>query len=280
MKSSAGDAFYVPDGRTAEGRERLISTPHTGGPWSPRAQHGGPPAALLGRALEGLEPALDRVLGRVSMDLLGPVPVGPLSVAATVLRTGRSVSLREAVVYDEAPGPTRGRPVAVARGWAFPRSTDGPATPGEGAAPAPESGHHEEPPGTWHRGYLDAIEWRWLEGSIAAPGRGRVWMRPRLPLVAGEELSAWQRLLCCVDSASGVSAALDTSRWAFQNTELSVHVVRPPSGEWVLLDAVTELAGTGVGLATARISDRDGLVGRSSQALLIAPVAGVPAPRA
>lgn len=273
MKSSGADAFYLPDGRTADGRERLLSTAHTGGPWSPGAQHGGPPAALLGRALEGLEPGLDRVLGRVSMDLLGPVPVGRVSVAAQLLRAGRSVSLREAVLYDETPGPSQGRAVAVGRGWAFPRAVEGPTAPVADAAPPPEAGHHEEPPGTWHRGYLDAIEWRWLEGSISAPGRGLVWMRPRLPLVAGEALTPWQRVLCCVDSASGVSAALDTARWAFQNTELTVHVVRPPVGEWVLLDAITELAGGGVGLATSRISDQDGLVGRSSQALLVAPVA-------
>lgn len=272
MKSSTDSAFYVPDGGSEPGRERLISTAATGGPWSPHAQHGGPPAALLGRALERLEPDLDRVLGRVSMDLLGPVPVGPVSVSAQVLRAGRSVSLREAVLYDETPGPAQGRAVAVGRGWAFPRAEAGPATSADAPAPPPESGHHEEPPDRWHRGYLDAIEWRWLEGSIAAPGRGRVWMRPRLPLVAGEQLSPWQRLLCCVDSASGVSAALDTSLWAFQNTELTVHAVRPPVGEWVLLDAVTELTGTGVGLATSRISDRDGVVGQSSQALLIAPV--------
>lgn len=275
MKSSTDGpidgAFYVPDGRTGNGRERLRSTSATGGPWSPTAQHGGPPAALLGRALEDLEPDTDRVLGRFAMDLLGPVPVGPVSVAARVLRPGRSVSLREAVLYDETPGPRQGRPVATGRAWAFPRSTSGPVTAGTAPAPGPDAGRHEDPPGGWHRGYLDAIEWRWLEGSIGEPGRGLVWMRPRLSLVAGEEMTPWQRLLCCVDSASGVSAALDTAAWAFQNTELTVHVVRPPVGEWVLLDAVTELAGSAVGLATSRISDASGLVGRSSQALLVVP---------
>ncbi|MGN6251808.1 MAG: thioesterase family protein [Marmoricola sp.] len=267
MKSSAVEAFYLPEGRGADGRERFLSTPATGGPWSAEAQHGGPPAALLGRALEALEPGLDRVLGRFAMDLLGPVPLGPVSLEARVLRAGRSVSLREAVLYDEQ----RDRPVAVGRAWALPRAEDGPVT--EDAAPAqgPAEGRHEDVPGSWHRGYLDAIEWRWLAGSIDRPGRGLVWMRLRLPLVAGEEPTPWQRLLCCVDSASGVSAALDTRAWAFQNTELTVHVMRPPTGEWVLLDAVTELTGTAVGLATSRISDADGPVGRSSQALLVVP---------
>jgi hypothetical protein len=268
MKSTTATAFYLPEGATDDGRERFTSTPATGGPWSPDAQHGGPPAALLGRALEALEPGSDRVLGRFSMDLLGPVPVGPVSVSASVVRSGRSVSLREAVLYDE----TRGRAVATGRAWAFPLRAGGPALEDDGPALGPEEGRQEDPPAGWHRGYLDAMEWRWLEGSIGEPGRGLVWMRPRVDLVEGEQMTPWQRLLCCVDSASGVSAALDTAAWAFQNTELTVTVVRPPTGDWVLLDAVTELAGTAVGLATSRISDGTGRVGRSSQALLVVPV--------
>ena len=62
-----------------------------------------------------------------------------------------------------------------------------------------------------------------------------------MPLVEGEEISPVQRLLSCVDSASGVSAALDITEWAFLNTELSVHVLRAPVGDWVCLDAETTL---------------------------------------
>ena len=36
-----------------------------------------------------------------------------------------------------------------------------------------------------------------------------VWMRPKVALVRGEEMTGLQRLMTCVDSASGVSAALD-----------------------------------------------------------------------
>ena len=188
MKSSTAAAFYLPEGVGGDGRERFTSTPTTGGPWSPDAQHGGPPAALLGRALESLEPGSDRVLGRFSMDLLGPVPVGPVSVSAAVVRPGRSVSLREAVLHDEI----RGRAVAIGRAWAFPRSAGGPAVADVAPAHGPEAGRHEEPPPGWHRGYLDAIEWRWLEGSIGEPGRGLVWMRPRVDLVEGEQMTPWQ----------------------------------------------------------------------------------------
>src|ERR1700712_5317658 len=115
-------SFYEP-----LGGDRFASTPATAGPWSEQAQHGGPPAALLGRALERLEEGTPRVLGRFTMDLLGPVPVAPLSVAATVLRPGRTVSLRQAELSDESGrGLARLRRTSLAR--ACRRPPGGPAT--------------------------------------------------------------------------------------------------------------------------------------------------------
>jgi hypothetical protein len=109
-----------------------------------------------------------------------------------------------------------------------------------------------------------------VKGSVEEAGPGVVWMRPP-DLVEGEPISPLQRLLACVDSASGVSAALDVRRWTFLNTELTVHVLRPPTGEWVCLDAETTLGPGAVGVATATVHDELGLVARSSQALLVVP---------
>jgi hypothetical protein len=139
----------------------------------------------------------------------------------------------------------------------------------------PADGHHEEPPSTWNRvGYMDSIEWSWVEGAVTRPGPGTVWMRPRVPLVPGEEMSGLQRLLTCVDSASGVSAAVDADTWAFLNTELTVHVLRPPVGAWVCLVAETSLGPGAVGVAASTVYDERGPVGRSAQALLVVPGRG------
>ena len=78
-------------------------------------------------------------------------------------------------------------------------------------------------------------------------------MRPPVDLVDGEPMSPVQRLMTCVDSASGVSAALDPAKWAFLNTELTVHVLRPPVGEWVCLDAETTLGDGGGGRRVAGV---------------------------
>ena len=209
-----------------------------------------------------------RVIGRFTMDLLGPVPVAELSLESTVLRPGRSVSLRQAELSDQ-----RGRVVARAQGWAFPEVSrdSGPGGFGVPLEHGPADGHYEEAPSSWSSGYLDSVEWRWVEGAITSPGPAVVWMRPLVPLVSGEEMSPLQRLLTCVDSASGASAALDVAEWNFLNTDLTVHVVRPPTGEWICLRAETTLGTGAVGLAASEVYDEQGLVARSAQALLVQP---------
>jgi hypothetical protein len=75
--------------------------------------------------------------------------------------------------------------------------------------------------------------------------------------------------MACVDSASGVSAALDVREWAFLNTELTVHLLREPVGEWICLEAATTLGPGSVGIATSTAYDVLGPVARSAQALLV-----------
>jgi hypothetical protein len=260
-KSSAPACFYRLTGSPDGGPERVESLATTAGPWSSEAQHGGPPAALLGRSIEALAPG---VVGRFTMELLGPVPVGALEVSASVVRPGRTVSLVHAELRDAA----RDRAVATAAAWVFPRRDDGAGPVGPPPPHGPSDGTDRDRPAAWSRGYLDAVEWSWVSGGLDVPGPGVVWMRPPA-LVEGEAVSPLQRLLTCIDSASGASAMLDVREWAFLNTELTVHVLREPVGEWICLDAVTELGPGAVGIATCTAYDELGPVARSAQALLV-----------
>lgn len=260
QKSSPSGSFYrLREGSEGPG-ERVESLSTTAGPWSLEAQHGGPPAALLGRAVAGLGVG---AVGRFTMDLLGPVPVADLEVSAEVVRPGRSVSLARAELRDVA----RGRTVASASAWLFP-PTSGPAPAGPPPDHSPADGEVRPSPAGWSPGYLEAVEWRWISGGIEMPGAGVVWMRPPR-LLDGEETSPLERLLACVDSASGVSAVLDVREWAFLNTELTVHVLREPVGEWICLDATTTLGPGSVGIAAATAYDELGPVATSAQALLV-----------
>jgi Thioesterase-like superfamily len=103
----------------------------------------------------------------------------------------------------------------------------------------------------------------------AGPGGG---VDPaRVALVHGEEPSPLQRLFTVADSGSGISNFLDPRRWWFINSELTVHLRRPPVGEWIGMDAVTTIGPGGVGTATSTLRDLGGEVGIAAQALTVRP---------
>lgn len=254
-------AFYVPDG------DRFVSTELTRGPWDPDAQHAGPPAALLGRALERFEGGEDFQVGRVTFEILRPVPIAALSIRAQLIRPGRSVQLLGGSLFAGEEEVMRASAWRLAR-----RPLELPA--GVPAAveplPGPEAASEEDFFATGRDvGYHTAMEYRFLTGRFLEPGPATVWMRMRQPLVAGEEPSPLQRVLAAADSGNGVSATLDWSRYLFINVDLSVHLHRLPEGEWVCLDAVTVAQPEGVGLADSALHDERGPLGRALQTLLV-----------
>jgi acyl-coenzyme A thioesterase PaaI-like protein len=85
---------------------RVRPTPHTRGPWDPRALHGGAAGALIARALEQARPAgTERLAGagenperdaapviaRLNLEFLKPIPFAELTVTTEVVRGGRRV---------------------------------------------------------------------------------------------------------------------------------------------------------------------------------------------
>jgi hypothetical protein len=253
-----GESFFVPLG---DGRWQ--ATGHTTGPWDPRAQHGGPPSALLGRAIEHCKPRDDMMIGRLTCEILGAVPVGELEVRARVIRPGRSVELVEAVAH------AGGRDVASARAWRVLRAAS-PSVP-ENPVPPPDlpAQSMQRAPRGWVDGYLSAVEWRAVKGTFGAPGPATVWARLRYPLVPDEETSPLQRVLAVADSGNGLSSQLDISQWQFINPELTVHLHREAASEWICMDAWTTISAGGAGLARSELSDLAGPIGTGAQSLLI-----------
>jgi Thioesterase-like superfamily len=249
------DAFFEPDG------ELLVPSELTRGPWDPGAQHAGPPSALVARAIERHEPREGLRVGRITLEILQPVPLAPLSVNVQVARPGRSVELLEASLS----GPDG--ELIRARAWRV-QASDLRLDEQEPPPAGPDAGTEGEFFATGQEvGYHTAMEYRFLKGGFVVPGPATVWMRSRVPLVSGEETTPLQRTFVTADSGNGVSAALDWRKTIFINTDLTVHLLREPVGEWVCLDAVTHV--DGLGMADSALYDERGRIGRAVQTLLV-----------
>ncbi|SDF00678.1 thioesterase family protein [Pseudonocardia oroxyli] len=244
---------------------RFHATASTAGPWFADAQHLGPPSALLVRAFERVPAAHPLQLSRYTVEILGVVPTGEVEVRARVERPGRTIELLAAEMT------AGGRAVLRARAWRLAVTDTEAAAAGE-ADPLPDretAAPQVGRPDGWLPGYLDAVEWRWVGGRWDELGPGAAWGRLRVPVVEGEEPTPLQRLAAVADSANGVAATLPMSGWIFVNTELSVHVHRPPTGEWIGIDAHTVIGPTGTGTVTARLFDEVGHAGHIAQELTV-----------
>ena len=114
--------------------------------------------------------------------------------------------------------------------------------------------------------------WRYVEGTPEAPGPATVWARPRISLLAGEvEATPTQLIMLLADCASGISAALDFRTHLFTNLDLVVNLLRPPSGTWMSMHAVTSIDSHGGGLCSTELGDEHGPVGTASQTLFVKP---------
>lgn len=252
--------------------ETFIATEHTASPWGPAMQHGGPVAGLLTRALEHLGARPDTRLSRITVDLLGAVPLGELRVHASVLRPGRRIELLGAELQTSIDGAWR--PVARAQAWRL--ATQDTSDVVNDPFPHPVMPEHEVEgseilPAAWQvAGFVPTLRWR--GDSMMGAKRGQattVWLNITLPLVAGEETSPLTAALVIADVANGVGARLDPRTHTFLNTEMTVHLYRPPSGEWFGLEAETAVGPDGVGLSQALMHDTEGPIGRISQSLLV-----------
>jgi hypothetical protein len=251
------ETFFYPDGND------WIPTENTRGPWSNDHQHGGPPAALLGRALELFPSEVPMAVTRVTFDLARPVPIRPLRIQVSAMRASKRVQLIHAVLSHEGTELMTAQALRIRREPVVPENT----VADETTDPA----RLAETPFPFflaEKGYHTSMDLRIERGGFGA-GFAKAWMRPRLPLVPDEILTPLQRALLCADSGNGVSAALDKSKFTFINPDLTVSLYREPRGEWICLDAATRLGGDGRGLAVTDLRDTSGSFGTGTQSLLI-----------
>lgn len=261
------DCYYRRLGVVGE-HQLFESTIGTASNWNAEIQHGSPPLALMTKAIEELAAARGGPglrIGRVTLDILGAIPVAPVEVRAWVLRPGARISLMAAEMSSAGPDGG-GRPVARVTAWLLATSDTGDVASDrrrplvEGATAPQVHGWAGAP------GYLETVSWRTQadDGADAV-----VWMSPLVPLVDAEDTTDLQRLMMVVDSANGIGAALDPDEFVFMNTDTTVHLHRLPSGNDFGIRARGSIGPDGIGVTTADVFDRRGFVGTSAQTLLI-----------
>ncbi|WP_026926207.1 thioesterase family protein [Granulicoccus phenolivorans] len=254
------EAYFEPRGTAGEW-EIFNATKHTETAWGPDFQHGAPPAAILTRAMDRHERSESTRIARITVDLLGAVPLGEVRTRAWISRPGRRIQLVEA---ELAAGD---RVVARASAWRM--AIGDTAAVAQTTTPArqlPEQSDRTWFANTWGAsGFVDSLDCR-------EDTDGTVWARTRMPLVAGEEPTPAERVMMIADIANGVGAVLDPREWQFMNTDLVVHLQRRPQGEWIGVSAQASIGPDGVGTTVGTLFDTHGRIGNSLQALLVQPL--------
>jgi hypothetical protein len=257
-------AFYLPDG------DSFVATPLARGPWSNDHQHGGPPAALVGRAMEALgEDARSYLLVRLTIEILRPVPLDRVQVSARFLSEGKVAQRLEAVLSSGGKDILRATGLRLRRREP-PLPADTTTAPPE-AAPPPGGLESFQFPFFQHDvGYHRAIDVRFARGKWGERDVV-VWARPTVPLVLGEPLSPLSRVLIMVDAESGICPPVAASGYTFINPDLTLYLERPLAGEWLGLAIRSAAQPEGIGIAESALFDAKGTFGRSAQSLTVAP---------
>ena len=237
----------------------FASTDATRSNWTPEIQHGSPPLALLTKAVEEtLTPGMR--LGRLTLDILGAVPVADVAVRAWVQRPGRRISLVAAEM-------SAGRPVARLTAWALAVSDTTDVV--SDRYPPLREGAPNPVPEDWRQAgrYLETVEFRPQPGKSA--GASVFWVRSLVGLVDDEPTTALQRLTMVVDTANGVGAVLDPHHFTYMNTDTTLNLHRLPGGSDFALRARASIGPDGIGVTNTEVFDSDGFVGTCAQTLLV-----------
>ncbi len=253
-----------------QGDDTWLPTELARGPWDPRAQHGGAPAALFAHLAEGAVAEPGWQLARLTMELVRPVPLASLRSRCTI-QSSRSTTR---IGIDLLAGDT-----LVARAHALMLRTQAIELPAELPGWSPEAllpapgacAQALRIPGlpkgvSFHGG---AIESRVAQGDPSQPGPAAAWFRLVVPVVQGQPLSPAMRAVAAADFGNGLSWVLPAQGYVFTNADLSVHLMRQPAGEWIGVAAQTQADASSAGTTLSRLYDEQGPLGVAIQTLVI-----------
>jgi len=259
MTTAPRDAIFRVDG------SRVWTSPLAGGPWDPRAQHGSPPAALIAWIAETMPAPVPMHVARLTIDLMRPVPVGPLTFSSAIVREGRKIQLCDIRLFADGVEVVRASVLKIR--IIANDIPDAAATPPLDVPPPDQCAEDAGDP--QRNAFLATMTMRPAFGRFIAQGPAAIWFRANLPLVEGQPLSPLLRAVIASDFCNGTSPTLDFAQWTFINADLTINLARQPVGDWILVNAESYSGPEGAGLSIARLADATGYFGRAIQTLVV-----------
>lgn len=255
---------------TRQGSDTWHPTVLSRGPWDPRAQHGGAPCGLLVHLAEEAMGEPGWQLGRITVELVRPVPVSPLR--SEVVKQGSRATARVGIeLFDGATLVARAHALML-RQQTMRLPADVPGWTPARLLPLPaDCAERLRIPGLPEgvSFYAGAVETRNAQGDPSKPGGGAAWFRFAVPFVDDKAASPAMRAAAAADFGNGLSWVLPANRYVFANADLSLHLHRLPVGEWIGLQSQTQADASGAGLTQSLLFDEHGSIGIAVQTLVL-----------
>jgi hypothetical protein len=221
-------------------------------------------------AVEEIPTLVAQQVVRLTVDLLRPVPLQPLTVESRIVREGKRIQVAEAALLVEGVEVARCSALRFRVGdlgsLEVPGGMPWPGAPPVGEAPSGGLARDRElaePQSALQFAFDPA------DGELFG---GPTWFRMRAPLVDGEPTSPLARLAYLADVTSAIGHPFDLPVTGI-NADLSLNVVRHSSSEWFSVTGTGWTSHAGIGHSRADIADDRGVVALASLSRLVDPVA-------
>ena len=243
-------AFYRREG------DAFVPTGLGISPWNGTSQVGMALAGLAGHVLDRVPTVEPMLTTRISIDILGTVPLAPLVPEIRLLRDGKRIQIVDAEFRDTDRLWLRA--TAVRARLAENPATDTPLTQRYWTDADKHDAHG------W-------FEERHIDVDRSRVGPGAIWTRFTADVVEGEPLAPLSIVAMLGDFGNGTAPVMPLDQCTLANLDITVAASRMPEGEWLLIDADSETAGNGLAYSRTRIGDSKGMFATALQSIFINP---------
>ncbi len=242
--------------------DHVLPLPMAEGPWMPGALSGSAVGPLVAALLEGVPMTAPMTFARLSIEFLRPVPMALLEPVLSVVREGRKQQVLRLELRAEGK--------EVIHATAVRLRLDGvPVASPPAPAFQPPSGLRFDPRVGGDNGFMELLDSRVLRTNDFGPGTSEAWLRYRGEVLEGEAVTPFVRAAMFADFGNGLAPIVDPAHFMYMNADITLHLARPPRGEWMHLQARTVDGGAGVAMVGVELADADGHVGWAHQSLLL-----------